>query len=78
MSLTVREYDLLAALVRHAGSVVTHRQLLKEVWCPGHAEQHQYLRVYIGHLRHKLGPEMARLIRTETGIGYRLTEPRPP
>ncbi len=72
--LTAREYDLLAALVRHAGRAVTYRQLLHEVWGAQHSEQSQYVRVYIGHLREKLGPEAAKLIRTETGIGYRLQD----
>ena len=76
LALTAREYGLLAALVRHAGSLVTHRQLLNEVWGPQHGDQLQYLRVYVGHLRSKLGPDAAQLIRTETGVGYRLLEPR--
>lgn len=76
LGLTAREYSLLAVLVRHAGGVVTHQQLLDAVWGPHHSEQLQYLRVYIGHLRQKLGPEVAKLILTETGIGYRLLESR--
>ena len=73
LRLTPREWDLLAALVRGGtGRVVTQRQLLDAVWGPGHAEDAQYLRVYIGHLRQKLGPS-ARLIRTEPGVGYRLS-----
>lgn len=75
LALTAREYDLLAALVRHAGSAVTHLQLLREVWGPLHGDQLQSVRVYIGHLRQKLGPEAARLIRTETSVGYRLMQP---
>ena len=72
LRLTPREWDLLAALARAgAGRVVTQRQLLLAVWGPGHAEDAQYLRVYIGHLRQKLG-EAAGLIRTEPGVGYRL------
>ena len=83
LRLTPREWDLLAALARAgAGRLVTQRQLLVAVWGPGHAEDAQYLRVYVGHLRQKLG-DAARLIRTEPGIGYRLVpldqEPaRPP
>ena len=79
ITLTAREYDLLATLVRHAGKVITHRQLLAAVWGPGHSDQTQYLRVYIGHLRQKLGPERAGLIKTEPGVGYRLLDgtPRP-
>jgi two-component system KDP operon response regulator KdpE len=75
LKLTPREWDLLAALVRAgAGRVITQRQLLTAVWGPAHAEDAQYLRVYVGHLRQKLGPA-ARLIRTEPGIGYRFGEP---
>jgi len=72
LRLTPREWDLLAALARAgSGRVVTQRQLLSAVWGPGHAESPQYLRVYIGHLRQKLGGA-ATLIRTEPGVGYRL------
>ncbi len=69
--LTATEYALLHELVKHAGKVVTHKQLLRAVWGPNAEEQSQYLRVYITHLRKKLetGPK---LIRTEPGIGYRL------
>lgn len=71
LKLTPREWDLLAALVRGGeGRVMTHRQLLTAVWGPAHVEETQYLRVYVGHLRQKLG-EAARLIRTEPGVGYR-------
>jgi len=71
LKLTPREWDLLAALVRGGeGRVMTHLQLLTTVWGPAHAEETQYLRVYVGHLRQKLGPA-ARLIRTEPGVGYR-------
>jgi two-component system KDP operon response regulator KdpE len=59
---------------RDAGRVLTHRQLLMAVWGKGHAEDLQYLRVYVGHLRQKLGPHGATLIGTEAGIGYRLVE----
>jgi two-component system KDP operon response regulator KdpE len=75
MVLTPREYDLLAALVRNAGRVITHRQLLSMVWGPKHVEDTQYLRVHISHLRQKIGPVGSRLIRTEAGVGYRLLEP---
>lgn len=68
--LTPREFALIALLVRNAGRVLTHRQLLAAIWGPGHAEDVQYLRVYIGHLRRKLGPAASRL-QTEAGIGYR-------
>jgi two-component system KDP operon response regulator KdpE len=71
LKLTPREWDLLAAMVRGGeGRVVTQRQLLTAVWGPAHADDTQYLRVYIGHLRQKLGPA-AGLIVTEPGVGYR-------
>jgi two-component system KDP operon response regulator KdpE len=72
--LTPIEFKLLATLVQHAGTVVTHRNLLREVWGPGHAQQAQYLRVYMTQLRHKLERQPARPkhLLTETGIGYRL------
>jgi len=72
--LTPNEYKLLQVLLRHAGRVVTQRQLLKEVWGPEHLESPQYLRVYMGQLRHKLetDPAHPRHIITEPGIGYRL------
>ena len=72
VALSPREYALLALLVRHAGRVVTHRQILTAVWGPAHVEDVQYLRVYIGQLRHKLGAAAGGLIRTEAGVGYRL------
>ncbi|MGI4953120.1 MAG: response regulator [Janthinobacterium lividum] len=75
--LTPREYGLLEALVRNAGRVITHQQLLRLVWGPSHTADVQYLRVYVGHLRQKLGAEAARLIRTEAGVGYRLLETAP-
>jgi two-component system KDP operon response regulator KdpE len=72
--LTPIEYRLLAVLVRHAGKVLTHRQLLQEVWGPGQVEQTHYLRVYMANLRRKLEPDPARprMLRTEPGVGYRL------
>ena len=74
--LTPIEYRLLATLARHAGKVLTHRQLLQEVWGPGHAEAAHYLRVYMGQLRRKLEPDPARprYLLTELGVGYRLAE----
>lgn len=69
-----REYDLLAFLVRHAGRVVTHRQLLTAIWGVAHGEDVQYLRVYVGHLRQKLGAASNHLLMTEPGIGYRLAD----
>ena len=73
--LTPNEYKLLQVLVRHAGRVVTQRQLLNEVWGPQHTEQSQYLRVYMAQLRRKLerDPARPRHLQTEPGIGYRLT-----
>jgi two-component system KDP operon response regulator KdpE len=72
--LTRTEYNLLALLVKHAGKVLTHRQLLKEVWGPGSTGESHYLRVYMGQLRHKLerDPARPRYLLTETGVGYRL------
>lgn len=73
--LTPIEYRLLATLVGHAGKVVTHQQLLREVWGPSHVEQAHYVRVYMAHLRGKLEVEPARprYLHTEPGVGYRLT-----
>ena len=72
--LTPIEFRLLAVLARHAGRVVTHRQLLTEVWGPQAAEETQYLRVYLTHLRRKLepGPSRGRIFHNEAGVGYRL------
>jgi two-component system KDP operon response regulator KdpE len=74
ISLTATEYNLLRLLVRHAGKVLTHRQLLREVWGPNAESQTHYLRVYVGHLREKLelDPKEPALILTEPGVGYRL------
>ena len=72
--LSPNEYALLAALVRHAGKVLTHRQLLKEVWGSSVGAQPHYLRVYMASLRKKLeaDPARPRLLLTEAGVGYRL------
>lgn len=72
--LTPLEYKLLTTLVRHAGKVLTHRFLLREVWGPNAQTQSHYLRVYMTQLRHKLEEDSARprLLVTETGVGYRL------
>ncbi len=72
--LTPIEYKLLTTLIRYADKVVTHRQLLKEVWGPAYAEESQYLRVYMTQLRHKLeaDPARPRHLTTELGVGYRL------
>ena len=74
--LTPTEYKLLAILIRHAGRVITHRQLLHEVWGANYVAQTHYLRVYMAQLRHKLerDPTRPRLLVTEPGIGYRLRE----
>jgi two-component system, OmpR family, KDP operon response regulator KdpE len=72
--LTPIEYRLLSMLARHAGKVLTHDVLLREVWGPGYVQQHHYLRVYMAQLRHKLEGEPARprILITEPGVGYRL------
>ena len=74
--LTPTEYKLLATLARNTGRVLTHRQLLQEVWGANYVDQTHYLRVYIAQLRHKLehDPTRPRLLLTEPGIGYRLKE----
>lgn len=71
--LTPTEYKLLVTLVRHAGKVLTHVQLLKEVWGPNAVQHTHYLRVYMTQLRHKLerDPARPRYLRTEPGVGYR-------
>jgi two-component system KDP operon response regulator KdpE len=72
--LTPIEYKLLTTLIRYAGKVMTHRQLLKEVWGPLHVEEGHYLRVYMRQLRNKLekNPAHPRYLMTELGVGYRL------
>jgi len=74
--LTPIEFRLLAELVRNAGFVVTHRQLLEKVWGPSYVEHSHYLRIYMGQLRHKLetDPARPRYLLTEAGIGYRLSD----
>ena len=74
ISLTATEYALLRLLVRHAGRVLTHSQMLREVWGPNAEEHRQYLRVYVTHLRRKIerDPQHPVHIKTESGIGYRL------
>lgn len=71
--LSPREYDLLAQLVRGNGKVVTHKQLLTAVWGPAHADDVQYLRVFVGQIRQKIetDPSQPTLILTEPGVGYR-------
>jgi len=72
--LTPIEYKLLTALIKHAGKVMTHSQLLKEVWGTAYADQTHYLRIYMGQLRHKLeaDPARPRFFINEPGIGYRI------
>jgi len=72
--LTPIEYKLLTTLIRYAGKVLTHRQLLKEVWGPRHVDEGHYLRVYMRQLRNKLerNPAQPRYLVTELGVGYRL------
>jgi two-component system, OmpR family, KDP operon response regulator KdpE len=75
--LTPIEFRLLTTLIKYDGRVITHRQLLKEVWGPTSGEQTHYLRVYMGQLRHKLedNPSRPRFFTTEPGVGYRLRLP---
>jgi two-component system, OmpR family, KDP operon response regulator KdpE len=73
LSLTRKEYAVLALLLQHAGRVVTQQQLLREVWGPTHTSDSQYLRIVIGKLRQKLGDDPAnpRWLKTEPGVGHR-------
>jgi two-component system KDP operon response regulator KdpE len=75
--LTRIEFDLLAALGRHRGRLVTHRQLLQEVWGPQYGSETHYLRVHVAHIRSKLERDPSRpvYVITEPGVGYRLSEP---
>ena len=76
VKLTPKQYDLLRVLVAHAGKVITHQQLLRQVWGPGYSEESQYLRVYVAQLRQKIEPDPTRpkYILTEPGVGYRLRD----
>lgn len=76
LKLTSTEYNLLALLAKNAGKVLTHQQILKEVWGQGYIEQTQYLRVFVGQLRKKIEDDHTHpaLIKTEAGIGYRFAE----
>ena len=71
--LTPIEYRLLGVLLANAGKVMTHRHLLRDVWGPAYVDSNHYLRIYVGHLRHKLenDPAQPRHFLTETGVGYR-------
>ncbi len=72
--LTRKEFELLKMLAQNAGRIVTHRQILRELWGPAHEDDVHYLRIYIGHLRQKLGDDSAnpQYIESEPGVGYRL------
>ena len=76
LKLTPKEFELLSFLSKHAGRVLTHRQILTAVWGPAHTEDTQYLRVYVGQLRQKVEERAddPRIILTEPGIGYRIAE----
>ncbi len=75
--LSPKEYDILRIMVQHAGKVITHQHILKQVW--GGAVDVQYLRVYVRQLRQKIEstPDQPQYITTESGVGYRLREPQP-
>ncbi|MBZ8134426.1 response regulator [Afifella sp. IM 167] len=77
LRLTPKEFELLAYLMRNAGRILTHRQILTSVWGPANAEDVQYLRVFVGRLRQKLGddPASPRYILNEPGVGYRFLRP---
>jgi two-component system KDP operon response regulator KdpE len=77
IKLTATEYAFLRLLVKHGGRVLTHRQILREIWGPKSEDHRQYIRVYVTHLRQKIEPDPTKpaLIKTEPGIGYRLTLP---
>ena len=76
VKLTPKEFDLLLLLMRNAGKVMTHKQILNTIWGPAHAEDVQYLRVLVGQLRQKIerAPAEPTLVLTEPGIGYRLAD----
>jgi two-component system, OmpR family, KDP operon response regulator KdpE len=76
IKLTPKEFELLSFLARHAGRVLTHKQILTAVWGPAHVEDTQYLRVYVGQLRQKIEDKAddPQIILTEPGIGYRVAE----
>ena len=76
IKLTPKEFELLSFLARHAGRVLTHKQILTAVWGPAHVEDTQYLRVYVGQLRQKIEdkPDDPQIVLTEPGIGYRVAE----
>jgi two-component system KDP operon response regulator KdpE len=77
VKLSRKEFDILRLLALNAGRIVTHQHMLREVWGPAHEQEVHYLRVYVGHLRQKLGDDSAnpRFILNEPGVGYRLLVP---
>lgn len=78
LALSPKEYNLLSYFIRHKGKMLTHKQILKEIWGNAHTHDKQYLRVYIGQLRQKIEtkPDDPSYIITEAGIGYRLDDPK--
>lgn len=76
LHLTAKEYSLLRLLLQHRGKVLTHRQLLREVWGPAHETDTHYLRVHMANLRKKVepAPDQPRFLKTESGVGYRFVE----
>jgi two-component system, OmpR family, KDP operon response regulator KdpE len=76
LKLSRKEFAILRLLAQHAGRIMTHQHLLREVWGPAHEHETHYLRIYVGHLRQKLGDDPAdpRYISNEPGVGYRLLE----
>ena len=76
IKLTPKEYDLLTTLARHAGRLLTHRQILTAVWGPAHQEDTQYLRVFVGQIRSKIedDPSAPKILLTEPGVGYRFAQ----
>jgi two-component system, OmpR family, KDP operon response regulator KdpE len=76
VKLTAKEYDLLRYLAQHRGRVVTHQQILRELWGANAEDSTHYLRVYMTHLRQKLetDPHAPRLLKTESGVGYRMMD----
>jgi two-component system KDP operon response regulator KdpE len=76
LHLTAKEYALLRLLLQHRGKVLTHRQLLRDVWGPAHETDTHYLRVHMANLRKKIeaAPDQPRFLKTESGIGYRFAE----
>ncbi len=72
--LTRKEFDILRVLAKNAGRIVTHQQMLRSIWGPAQEDDTHYLRIYVGHLRQKLGDDSAnpRYIENEPGVGYRL------